>query len=242
MKSGVRFLIGVFLFSLIPLLLCTDKGTGDSPEETLDLIKPTGCEVYYAGDTVSIIWEYKDSEDTHFSTVVRLSTDSGVTFSNLFQNSVAHTTPVSDTFWIIPEDSALFTENAKLEISHASKTDLRDVTLLNFSIRSGEETLVLLTPQGGEAFSVGDSLFISWEYRKWVGVKQYMTVPEISVNGGKTFIELFTKSVRHETDYADTFWVVPDDPAYLSEEVQVGVYNYQKVLLVDKSGNCSIKQ
>ncbi len=105
------------------------------------------------------------------------------------------------------------------------------------------ELLVSVPPKDGSLYTVSDTIVISWEYRdRECDDYRFMTVPRISVNSGKTYKEIFIGSVRHETTSYDTFWIVLDDPAYITDEVRFEVYNYDKILLRDESENFTIQK
>jgi hypothetical protein len=109
----------------IVIISCGGKPFTPPPEkESLVVLSPAGNEVFFAGDTIHIRWEYKNSADSVFRIVPHLSKDNGKTFKNLFTRDIIGKTPVSDTFWIVPTDTTLLTELAVVQVYDYSKITL----------------------------------------------------------------------------------------------------------------------
>lgn len=102
------------------------------------------------------------------------------------------------------------------------------------------ETLVLLTPSGGEVFYLGDTVPLCWEYRN-SSDDIFMTVPKVSLNNGIDFKQIHQRYSVHNTPQGDTTWVIPSDSSYLSEEAMIMVYHYSKIDLTDVSKVFSIR-
>lgn len=108
--------------------------TQDPQVETLLLLQPVAGQVFHARDTLRISWEYRNCADKFFPTVICLSVDNGKTFKELFDRFFVSQTPAADTFWVVPDSAALFTEEARVEVYHYSKITLTAVSG-SFAIR-----------------------------------------------------------------------------------------------------------
>ena len=117
------------------MVTCDRDNTPQGPQvETLLLLLPSAGEVFHAGDTLKISWEYRYCADKFFPTVICLSVDNGKTFKELFDRYIVSQTPAADTFWVVPDSAKYFTEEARIEVYHYSKITLTDVSG-NFAIR-----------------------------------------------------------------------------------------------------------
>jgi hypothetical protein len=237
-RGIIRFL-EIAGIALITFIIRCSLNYEANPE--IRLISPTGGEVFQNGDTLRISWEYKEFQDSAgFPTAMLLSLDTGKTFSP-FLHPVTRNKPFADTFWVLPDSVKYFSERARLRIRHANNTGLI-VESGDFSLRKKREYLVLLSPRGGEVYHAEDTVVIAWEYKN-SSDKYFMTVLELSVNGGLSFtIQIFYASILSNTPQKDTFWIVPDDTKYFSEQARIQAYHYNKVTLTGISRNFTIRR
>lgn len=124
MKFCIVLCFTLFVF----ILSCEDNGSApDLLGERVELYAPEGGEVFHPGDTIVVSWEYKEWEgDLRFMTYPEISLDSGKTFGSLLYRSVVHETPAYDTFWIVPDDSSMFSGNVQIKVYEYNKKTILD--------------------------------------------------------------------------------------------------------------------
>jgi len=105
------------------------------------------------------------------------------------------------------------------------------------------KTIVLSSPNQGDVYYPGDTIHISWEYKNCIDTidTAFMTVTDLSLNGGLDFVPIIYRSVIHKTTAADTFWIVPDDSAYFTAEARIRAYEYNETSVTTMSGIFTIE-
>lgn len=104
----------------------------------------------------------------------------------------------------------------------------------------------LLTPGTNDVFYVGDTIYISWEYKHCDSILDdvfsFFTYIEMSTNGKNYNKDLFYKSVIHKSEMADTFWIVPEDSTYFAENVVIKINEYSLKTILDVSEAFAIRK
>ena len=89
--------------------------------------------------------------------------------------------------------------------------------------------LVLLKPQGGETYHIGDSVPLSFEYRNSTNSSHFVTL-WFSPDNGKSFdMPVFINSFHYTGARKDTVWVIPADTtfgSYVSDSAKIKVEDY----------------
>jgi hypothetical protein len=96
------------------------------------------------------------------------------------------------------------------------------------------EQLVLLAPNGGLTYHLGDTVPVSLEYRNSPGANHFVTLWFSPDNGETMDFTLFDASIRFTGSRLDTAWVIPVDNYYITDSASVRVEDYtQRAVLFD---------
>jgi hypothetical protein len=205
-------------------------------QDAVRVLWPDGNEVYAWGDTMRIRWEASAS----ISLVgVALSVDAGNTWCDLYAGGISQGAPGwGDTTWVVtpylscPSGSVSVRSSACLvKVSNYLGTEF-DRSDGPFTIDSTPApALLVLEPNGGETFVLGDTLRIRWQ----AGPSVPMARVILSVDGGDRWCDLYPGGgiSRGSPNWGDTMWVVtpylacaPDSVHTLSASCLVRVANY----------------
>ena len=165
-------------------------------ESSLIVTSPNGGESWTVGNSYDITWTADTASVTHVTT--EYSTDNGAhwTLIDTTANHGAYTWTIPDT----PSDSC------RVRISDRVDGDPSDISDSMFSIRVPEPVLRVTSPNGGEAWIIGNSYDITW------------TADTASVT--RVTIEYSTDNGAHWTTVIDSIasdsfytWTIPDAPS-----------------------------
>ncbi|MDD5675512.1 MAG: FN3 associated domain-containing protein [Chitinivibrionales bacterium] len=99
-------------------------------------------------------------------------------------------------------------------------------------------SITFIGPKAGDVYKLGDSLPVSWQYS---GGKGFMVVPEISLDNGITFTEMFDKGYVQNTESGAIKWLIPsDDTSYVSNKAKIRIHDYTNVSINTVSGAFAI--
>jgi hypothetical protein len=183
---------------------------------SITVLAPNGGEKWQIAANQNITWSITGSIS---SVKIEYSTDGGATYPNEIVGSIDATagTPYA---WVIPDTP---TTQARVRITNAADTTVFDASNANFKIQG---SVVLVAPNGGEAWTVGESRNITWtKTGSFANVKI-----DYSVDGGANF----TNSVVASTS-ADSLaysWTIPDN---ISVTSRVKVTDLGDIEVTDES-------
>ncbi|MBD3241306.1 MAG: hypothetical protein GF331_12020 [Chitinivibrionales bacterium] len=190
----------------------------------LTMLEPNGGEQYSIGDTMHILFEA--NEETVPQVVVEISLDGGETWLALFGGTISQGGQGwEDTSWVIPAEISgpppaydplsTLSSQCFLRVKNYINGSIRDVSDAAFSIVPPPPPISLTQPNGGESYTVGDTMPIVFEADE-NSVPQ--VVVHISVDGGETWLALFDDPISQAGQgWEDTSWVVTteiNDPTY----------------------------
>ncbi|MDD3803375.1 MAG: hypothetical protein PHW02_03180, partial [bacterium] len=157
---------------------------------TVKLLSPNGGEVFTSGESRPINWTYTGE----FSNVkLEYSSDDGASWT-LISNSYANEGTYS---WTVP---SAISSLCRVRISNAADPLTEDVSAALFTISPA--TVTIVTPNGGENFTVGEYYPIEWTS---TGSFSYVKL-EYSTNNGSTWTKLTVADTLNDGSYA---WLVP---------------------------------
>ncbi len=180
---------------------------------SITVIEPDGGEAYTIGEVYPVLWDWTGS----FSSVkIEYSTDEGATWAN-----VTTTTQNDGSYnWKIPSDPS---SNCRIKITNSADPSCSDVSDNNFTIMA--TGLDLVSPNGGEVYTVGDVCPIHWN---WTGDISSVKL-EYSIDGGNNW-NLISGSTSNDGDYA---WILLNIP---TSECRIKVTNLADPNSWDMSG------
>ncbi len=164
-----------------------------STESNLTLIHPNGGELLSSGDTTTITWMTDPDVDR---VKLELSTNNGESWQLIANN-------INDSGsypWTIPNISS---DNCLVRIQDAVDGDPQDQSNGVFTI-TNKATITLISPNGGEHFTVGNSVNIQWSSFNF---NEHVKI-ELSVDDGSTW-DAITVDAENDGSY---IWSVPDRP------------------------------
>jgi hypothetical protein len=159
---------------------------------TITVKYPNGGESFITGKIYPINWDWTGS----FSQVkIEYSLDGGNTWSSI----TSSTTNDGSHYWTIPNTPS---NNCLIKISDVSNPNCYDISDVSFSIQP--TSIQLLTPNGGERYTVGDVCAIHWN---WQGTISNVKI-EYSTDGGNTW----TTIVSSTPNQGSYLWNIPNLP------------------------------
>jgi hypothetical protein len=148
---------------------------------------PNGGENLNGGSTFNITWTASDPDGdaTLQSFEIRLSTDSGANFNTIIASNLAGT--ARSFTWTV--NGGLNTNSARIRVVATDTTSLTatDVSNANFSITDPGVSVHLLTPNGGEMLTFGQTFRITWEVPTALEAQVKGFDLFLSTDGGTTF-------------------------------------------------------
>jgi len=197
----------------------------------LILTSPLEGAQYNPGDTVSISF----STTTYTDMTIDYSNDGGETWHVVVSGSEfssAH--PDWGSYpWVAPE-----VESERMLIRLYSESMPVDTFYSGLFTITQPLYVTITSPNGGEQFCLGDTIYLSWTWFNRSGDDHYHSVvPRLLLNGGLDEpISLFPDGqIVHNTARKDTFWVIPQDTRYCTKEAFVTVNEYGSSKLIDYS-------
>ncbi|MFC1514986.1 Ser-Thr-rich GPI-anchored membrane family protein, partial [Candidatus Omnitrophota bacterium] len=185
----------------------------------LDLVRPNGAEVLRIGTVQTIAWRRTGSIA---AARLHYSTDSGRTYPYFIAAVDASRQEYS---WQVPDDPSRL---VRVKISDAFDSTVYDVSEEDVTIRG---SLTMLSPNGGEALTVGAEEMIAW---KSLGAIKSVAL-EYSIDNGRRWRRLTGPLVNTGT-YT---WTLPDA---ISAQCLVRVYDLNDPEVKDVSDSpCAIK-
>ncbi|MFA6598666.1 MAG: Ser-Thr-rich GPI-anchored membrane family protein, partial [Ignavibacteriaceae bacterium] len=164
----------------------------------LDLTSPNGGEYFQAGTVRQITWTSGNIANVK----IEYSTDSGSTWST----AISSVSAAAGTYdWTVPSTP---TNLAKVRISDAAASSIAATSSSVFNI----SLLTLVSPNGGENFSVSSGQNIQWTSSSIANVKL-----EYTTNNGVTWKTIISSTPAALSSYA---WTVPNDPT-VSAKVRI---------------------
>ncbi len=183
---------------------------------TITVTSPNGGEQINANSTKNVTWTSTGSIN---NVKIEYTTNSGVTFT-----LVTSSTPNTGSYsWMVPNTP---TASARIRISDvANETASKDVSNTNFTIlAAAAPTLTLVTPNGGESWSIGSTKSISWTNTGTIANVKL----EYSINSGVNY-SLITSSTPNTGSY---LWTIPN---VSSASVRVRVSDASNTTIKDAS-------
>lgn len=211
-----------FIFSIVFALLNCDRGT--EPTSTVQSIeKPTAGEKYFSAEPITVEWT-GDAKEVE----LLLSLDDG----NIFE-SVAYTSTGSNTGTF----SIANYSNTGCKIKLQNRSNPSDFAISNsFTIRP----LLLKSPVGGESYSLGQELTISWNADTlFVSTIDLL----ISDDGGKSWEQINTSGSIDIKVHSNFIWTIDDKGGKLtfpSNECRVKIKDYDVGTINDNGLDFSI--
>lgn len=153
---------------------------------------PNGGENWRPATTQNITWHSNGLNNIK----IRYSANNGSSWNNIVQNTSAATGSYS---WVVPNTP---TNQAIIQISNASGT-ISDVSDNTFTISTGA-AITVNTPNGGEAWHIGTTQYITWISAGITNVKI-----EYSTNSGSSWNIVATSIPANQNSY---IWTIPNTP------------------------------
>jgi len=131
---------------------------------TVTVTDPDGGETIASGATFPITWTATDpnGNDTIQRFEIRLSTDAGVTFNEIIASNVPNTPDTEETFdWTVRPGINTTTARIRVIAFDNASGQGQDDSNENFTIT--DNTVTVLTPNGGETLRFGQMFKITWD-------------------------------------------------------------------------------
>jgi hypothetical protein len=159
---------------------------------TITVLSPNGGETFELGESVPLSWV-----DNITSNVAINLLKGGTVLRNISPD-----TPSDGSFtWTVPSDLTPASDY-KVRVTDLSNTALKDNSDANFTISAGATSYVgVLSPNGGEVFTMGQTMPITWQ----------------SNMGGNVILRLTKNGLVHRTIVSSTEndgsfdWLIPTD-------------------------------
>lgn len=164
-----------------------------STNASLTLTHPNGGEIFSAGSTTQITWTPDPDVD---QVTLELSTDNGSSWDLVAENI----NDFGSYEWTVPTVNS---ENCLIRIKDAFDGAPQDQSNGVFTI-TNEATITVIAPNGGEHFTVGNSVNIQWSS---FNLNEHVKI-ELSVDDGITW-DAITVDTDNDGSYT---WTVPDRP------------------------------
>ncbi len=175
-------------------------------EPTIELVYPNGSESLTAGENCVIQWSSTGIEYVH----IWYTVDSGINWVDIAENLPASD---KDYSWTIP--SGLAAEEVYISVGDETDDQIYDNSDAPFSIKSttAEKHLRIISPNGGEQWTAGESRKITWESRN-------VDTINISYTYDGSSYDQIARSVDASTGSYE--WTVPGTPG---ENCKVLIYD-----------------
>ncbi|MFA6024848.1 MAG: LamG-like jellyroll fold domain-containing protein [Ignavibacteriaceae bacterium] len=180
----------------------------------LIVLKPNGGENFVVGKVDSIKWSSTNITDVK----LEYSTDNGTNWIPILASTPAS---AESYVWTIPNTPST---NCKVRISDATNNSFADFSDNVFSII--KPALVVLKPNGGENFVVGNVDSIKWSSTNITDVKL-----EYSTNNGVNWISILATTHASAGSYV---WTIPNTP---STNCKIRISDAANSSLTDESDN-----
>ena len=160
---------------------------------------PNGGQDYTVGQQVTITWSAANFDETD-NLVIGLSTTEGGDFATLVEGT--HSELAGSYTWTVPDS---VTTTALIKVENTTQT-VSDVSNSFFTISEAIPTVTLAAPNGGETYTVGDEVSISWTSTNFVATDA-ITLSLSTTEGG----EFATIVEGTHTEFGGSYtWTVPD--------------------------------
>jgi hypothetical protein len=170
-----------------------NDGSFSIERPSIDVKKPNGGEILRIGEYFPIHWDWTGQ----FNTVkLEYSTDGGSSWNTI----IANTQNDGDHYWLVPNTPS---SACRVKITHTGDPDCFSVSDGNFTITNN--TVTVITPNGGEAYTTGQIYPICWD---WTGSFSNVKI-EYSTDAGGTWNNVILSTQNDGSHY----WTIPDDPS-----------------------------
>jgi len=191
----------------------------------LVLTSPSEGATHNPGDTVRIIF----STTKYTDITVEYSTDGGETWSG--KGSPGSFSSADSDWgslpWVAPEVTS-----TRMQVRLYSESQPADTFYSGLFTIKPPLYVTVESPNGGERYCLGDTIPISWTWYNRAGADQYHSnVPRLWLEGGTDDEGLFEGQVVHNTAHKDTFWVIPLDERFCTEEALLSVNEYNSSMI-----------
>ena len=175
--------------------------TEEATAPSITLTRPTGGEVWTAGDNEDITWDTTSGDGTITGVDLDYSTDGGSSWTNI----VTDTEDDGVYTWTVPDES---TEEAMIQATVNDDLGMSDTDTSGiFTIEGTTPPEITVTrPSGGEAWNAGDDEEITWDTTSGDGTITGVDL-EYSVDDGASW-SLIVEGTEDDGSY---IWTVPDE-------------------------------
>ncbi|HRG58886.1 MAG TPA: YCF48-related protein [Bacteroidia bacterium] len=194
-----------YLFSIVAL---------PSP---IEVLTPNGGEIWYTGFQQAIMWTAMSISSVN----IEISYDLGNSW-NLIETNY----PASSGYYLWDAISNFSTQSALIKISDASDSSVFDISNFPFTITLSPPSINLISPNGGETFSVGLEAIITWN-----SISVNSVSLEYSINNGLSWNTIQSNLPASSGSYA---WTVPN---LISNTVLIRVSDFSNNSISDQSVN-----
>ncbi|MFC1693428.1 right-handed parallel beta-helix repeat-containing protein, partial [Candidatus Latescibacterota bacterium] len=192
--------------------------TVSEPTKTLTLISPNGGENWTTGTSQNITWT-----STNVTNVkIEYSTNSGSSWNTIVASTAAS---IGSYSWTVPNEPST---NCLVKISDASNAAVVDQSNAVFTI-SSTTAITLISPNGGENWTVGTTKNISWTSSNVSNIKI-----EYSTNSGSSWTTIIASIAASAGSYS---WTVPTEA---STTCLVRITDISDITVTDQSNSTFI--
>ncbi len=164
-----------------------------SPPPSVTVTSPNGGESWNVGSSHPITWTSASIANVK----IEYSTDGGTSWNTIIASTTASTGTYS---WTVPNTP---TAQALVRISDASNPATNDLSNATFTI-AAIPSVSVVSPNGGENWSVGSAQSITWTSSEVTNVKI-----EYSTNNGSSWSTIVSSTPALANSYS---WIVPNTP------------------------------
>ncbi|MCW8805174.1 MAG: Omp28-related outer membrane protein, partial [Ignavibacteriaceae bacterium] len=187
-------------------------------EDSIQVIVPNGGEIWEAGTTEQIEWQYSGVTNVKLEYTI----NNGATWTE-----IVNSYPASIGFfdWTIPNTQST---QCKIRISDTSNPSTNDTSDETFAIiPSTVPTVTVVFPNGGEEFETNQTMNILWTSENIVNIKI-----DISLDNGNSWNNIIA-NIQATTGQYD--WIIPSQ--MVSEECIIRICDTTNPAICDQSNN-----
>ena len=191
--------------------------TISEPQQSIELVKPNGGEIWQVGLTEEINWQ-----STNITNVkIEYSTNNGTNWIVITSGANALSGKYN---WIIPNSPS---SQCKIKVSNAANSLINDESFAPFSIVSQlQKSILVNSPNGGETWYIGSNQQIKWTSTGVSAIKI-----DYSTNGGSSW-SIIANNIN--ATIGSYNWVIPNT-ASLSCKVRLTDVNSPSVYDISNS-------
>lgn len=175
-----------------PAIFDISDGSFAIDRQTIDIRTPDGGEVLTIGEYQPIHWDWTGQ----FANVkIEYSTNAG----SLWTTLIASTANDGEHYWQVPDAASAL---CRVRVTNTIDPECYGTSNANFTI--AQNTITVLRPNGGEAYTIGQAYPIYWD---WTGTFANAKI-EYSTDAGATW-QVIANTTPNDGSY---LWTIPNAP------------------------------